>query len=638
MKKSTKALVLALAVFSTISLSSCAIQTKEDFLIEYTYKPAGSDKEITANISAQDMLDHYISKNGSAAAKTYYDAIYATALRKSFADGEFKEYKPTIDSKVKEKIANAKDQADKNDMSWFDYLTNNLGYKDELMDEAQKEEAYRLDSELEAMKTRISDLYYEEFKEWKTPETPDEDYDKYNMVAGENGYLKTKLPYQVRHVLVKNEADATDYTTGAISEDNAIKLSRVINKMTKTSTTSKTFSDIAYDESDDNAKTNRGEYLMDLSTSFIKEFKLGVYTYEALFNNATKSNQLVEKFNIPTNVEGELKEIGVNYIPVGAVEALKNVADQETVLDANGNEVKVNEGKSEYFPRNVLFSKYFNSHNVGFIVNYDIAKTDPTYEYTATDTGLKIKSDINNDGTYDLGTPNFYKDGTVEATHFAQIDGLKYPVLCDESGNPIITVRSDSSSGGVHFIVVEKSPLQDDAKSDVKLNEYFAPVNPLTQNGQDAEGNKYLNHDFPVDAKNQQLKTYVNTNIITTVEGYNSRVTSLKEKYETFSGSKKEFQLFDWITNSVGDLTFQAKDLKVNTLVDQYILQQKLSIDNSSNKALINDWEGYLAVVSKQQEDRKVGLIPETCALNFGNKDYYGVGKLCHYSSELDQK
>lgn len=640
MKKSAKFGALALVALSSVALSGCSVTKKDDLIIEYSYTPEGTKTEVTKSISAQDILDRYIAKEGSTAAKAYYDTIYEIALRETFTNGKFSQYASDIASEANKAVTDAKDAADDADMTWENYLIQNksIGKEDDGMSLSDREHQFYLDCELDAMEDRVSNEFYDQFSVWNssTDTNTQEDINNYNMVYGENGYINSKLPYHVRDIIIKVDADASNYTSGEISQTNAEDLYTLIEALTRTNSTTNTYADVAKRYTDDSSATETmGEYLMDLDTSFINEFKLGIYAYDSIFNTETNTNSLKEKFLMPENVLEDLTDIGIDYIPYEAIVLLNEYSDVEKYKDpVTGNELTVNEGLSSYYPRNILFNKYFNSHNVGFITNKKVDSSDPTNSYTLTDTGTTVLSDIDEDGNYKVSTEAYFADGTSQATHFQKIEGLEEEVLCDEKGNPIIVVRSETSNAGIHFIVIEKSALENQETAEVKLNEYYAPVNPLELNGQDPQGNPYTNPDFPTDSNGNQLKTYVNGNQTLSVSGYGERVDTLRDKYESYQSEKKDYLLFQWVTEG----NFKAANSTVQEKVDQYISSQILSADLSDEQSLIDSWNSYDTTLLEQESARKVGLIPETCAIHFGDSEYYGVGGLCYYTSSLNQK
>lgn len=646
MKNSTKSMILALSAFSTIALSGCGISAKEDFIIDFTYETANGNS-VTEEITAQDILDRYLTNQGSTAAETYYNAIYEVALREVFTNGRFSDKLSDAQADANRDVDEAKDAADTAGTSWEDYLKDTLNIVGDMSVE-DREHQYYLQCEVNAMKEIVSDEFYNTFNQWnpEVDNASEEEINEFNMVYGENGYIQTKLPYHVRDILIQVDADASNYTTGEISSEDAGQLYNLFEALVRSDSETNTYADIARRLTDDSASaTNYGEHLMDLDTAFINEFKLGLYTFDALYNEDLKTNNStfesnVAKFEMPQDVEEELLTVGPTYIPYEAVDLLNQYKDTETVKDAStGQDLTVNEGNASYYPRNIIFNKYFNSHNICFITNNKVDSSDPTNEHTYTDTGITKLTDIDENGNYLISEEPWFEDGSIEASHFQEIPGLDYPVLCDEKGNPIVVSRSETGNAGIHFVVIEKSPLENQETAEVKLNEYYAPVNPLEQNGQDANGNYYYNDEFPTDSEGNPLKTYVNS-IQTTVEGYNERIygnsdsgiTGIGEKYETYTGTQKDFQLFNWVTEG----NFRAKDDAIQTKVEQYINTKMLSVEQSNAQTLIDAWNSYNTTLMDQERNREIGLIPETCAIHFGDPEYYGEGKLCYYSTSLN--
>ena len=641
MKKTTKSMILALTALSSIALSACGISPKEDFVIDYTYDSPNGEST-TSEITAQDVLDRYLNQEGTTAAQAYYNAMYEVALRKVFEDenGKFHEYLSEVQADANQDVAEAKDSANEADTSWEDYLINTLNIKGDNLSVEEREHQYYLQCETTAMKEKVSDEFYETFKQWDPSKdtASQEDIDEFNMVYGENGYINKKVPYHVRDILIKVDADASDYTRGEISSTNAQDIYDLLNELVRSNTTTNTYGDIARRMSDDTASAaTLGEHLMDLDTSFINEFKLGVYTYDALINETVIDNETnrarIEQFTMPQNVEQELSHVGVTYIPYEAAFLLNQYKNTESVIDpTTGQELSVNEGNADYYPRNIIFNKYFNSHNVSFITNMKVDSSDPTNDYTYTDTGATVKTDIDADGNYKLNTEPYFAEGTSEANHFREIPGLEYPVLCDEKGNPILVSRSETSNAGIHFVVIEKSALET-TTDDTPLNAYYAPLTPITQNGVDpSTGDKYYNPDFPTDDNGNQITTYVNNSLTLSVEGYNERVSTLKDKYESYTSTQKDFQLFQWVTEG----NFKAANQAIQDKIDQYIEYSMLNVDATNEQKLIDSWNDYNNTIIEQENARQMGLIPETCAIHFGDPEYYGEGRLCYYTTSAN--
>lgn len=674
MKKYKKPLLLGLTAFGLISLASCDIVGKDNFIIEYSY--TSEDGVVrTKQITADDIYEKYLKSSPKDHAKAYYDAIQEIVVRVSFEDenGKMHKYLDEVKKEADKALAQEKDTADDNDEDWEDHL-DSLGYDDPNWSESKKEHQFWLDKELEEMQEKVEDEYYDTFKVWDSSleENQTDEQKTYNLVFGEDGYINTRIPYLVKHILVKCGDTSDNFIDSSIDESSATKLVRVIKALTNIGTNNTTFNSIAKLESDDTGiESNPDGYLMDTSTSFVNEFKLGVYTYDTLIgpttnsaytNYQTRNNK--ESFNIPgyessgtheSDSDAEfLSNLGATFIPYGAVLELDELKSTTTTLDGK----TVNEGNTAYYPRNIIFNKYFNRHNVAFITPDDVDSTYSTTEVKRkvnyTD-GTSFNSDLDEDGNYTVGSE--LTSASVNLTNFHEFtfaDGTTKKVLCDENGNPIMLVLNATSSGGIHFIVVDRSGLVESQKEytssstarDVSLAEFYAPVNPLTQNGFNyVTEQKYYNTEFPgveeyKDDKGttkltEPKQTYVYTNQAKDYDGYASLVSELKEKYQGYNSTIKDFLVSDWLQLDSTKIT--ATNETVATLIENYEAQVKISYEKSNADTLKSAWDSYTQTIKKQEEQRKTGLIMETCALHFGEEDYYGQGKLCYYSASMDQ-
>src|SRR5574344_267516 len=242
---------------------------------------------------------------------------------------------------------------------------------------------------------------------------------------GNSGWLLDQMPYHYRHILVKLASGKTgEFTQDKIGEStdgkggDATKLSRLIfalaganyasdvhsaNKRTTTIESlpiRQSFGYLASQYSEDNSgspasSTHQGETSIVtkvMSSDFVPEFKLGSYAYETLFNqrevgttygaanayrlapglkkdaasyvgaSAITNGMIDDNQKRENGATGysQIKTPGLGQIPFGAAVALDTNADK--IKDVNGN--KVNEGNEAFYPRNVIFNKYFNKHNI----------------------------------------------------------------------------------------------------------------------------------------------------------------------------------------------------------------------------------------------------------------------------------
>lgn len=680
MKKYKKPLALAITAFSLISLASCgSVTAKENFILEYTYTSPDGTKSVK-QITADDMFERYLKLNPGSHAQAYYDALNEIKVRVAFEDenGLMNEFYDEIKSDTDKEVRKSKDTADDNSQSWDEWLNEN-GYDDPSLSTDEKEKQFRSDKEYEFMKEKIDDEYYETFNTWQNDSTSDPLQQKYNLVWGEDGYIENRLPYNVKHILVKIGSSTDEFTRSEVTESNVSNLVSVVNELVD-SNPDNTFDQIAKIWTEDpGISSNPNGYIMDTNTTFVEEFQLGVYTYETLIttNNEKQleaKNKYKEKnndlaFNIPGyNKEGNhtensvaeyLSDLGVAFVPYGAIAELDEYKSIETY---NGQ--SINEGNSAYFPRNIIFNKYFNRHNLAFIVNEDIKTPEgaTVEEFTANGGNQTIHSDgktsisdLDENGLYQTSGTKYYTDANkTKNFRSIQVGEVSKDVLCDNSGNPIMMVVNATSSGGIHFITIERSSLIDEAyevRDDitprkVSLAEYFAPENPLNSDQTSIDGKKDYNLDFPgVDVDGEATgtpkMTYVYSRTATDYSGYESIIDAdggIKEKYETFqdgsngSSGIKDIKINDWLFDGK-EITIKAVNEDINKLITTYEEKLELSYERAVADALKDKWESYANTLKNQERERLYGLIPETCALHFGETEYYKEGGICNYSS-----
>ena len=673
MTKFKKPLTLALTAFGLISLAGCGgIQSKDSLILEYTYTTPSGETQ-TKNITADDVYQRYLKQNPKDHAKAYYDAINEITIRFSFENenGKMHEFLADMNKEADLAVKGAKDDADSAGTDWDTYLTNQ-GYKDTNMSTDEKEHQLWLDSQLKEMKAKVDDEYYETFKVWdssKIDEADKKEQNEFNLVWGDNGYLKTKLPYHIKHILVKIGGSSDNFITSTVEESQATKLSRVIDRLVSMDPENNSFGQIANIESDDSGSNkNFGEYLMDTDEGFVNEFKLAFYTYDMLFNNETyetyKKLNNADAFNMPgytpegnydeDSAAGYLNNLGVSFIPYGAVKELEKYASTTTTTDGK----TVNEGETSYYPRNVIFNKYFNRHNIAFITDKDvkvpelsaITSTNPENPYKINySDGNTGYTDLINDGKYESSSSAYTG---IDERNFKEVtfaNGEKQKVLCDEHDNPIMVALNATSSGGIHLMVVERSPLVENAKENVldekkarnvSLPEYYAPVNPLERDGiNTSTGRKYFNSDYPgvnntEGSYSDPKLSYVYSRTEKTTYEYGQTVESLETKLTSYQSDSKEFLVNQWLQ---GDNKLQPKDETVKKLVSSYEEQTILSVQNKTADTLKDAWDSYITTIKQQENSRQKGLILETCALHFGEDDYYKKGGICYYSNSKDQ-
>ncbi len=634
MNKCKKALSMLVGLVSITSMTACnsVKATKKDgSLLEYT-----TSDGTKVNYTTNDLLINYFEENSSSTSDVY-NIVYEAMLKKYFDKEANKTTLTELERKAKDDVQKKKDEAQDNADSnktkykdeWEKILDSELSdYKEERRTEKVLYNKYLVS----AMKTKLSDVFYDEFKDWnwKSKYTSDtEDYklqEEFNIFSGNNGYLEKRLPYHVSHILVKVDAASNTIYNGEISSDDAEQIYNVVETLAHGGIK---FGTVAEDNSDDSSKTSYGNLgIMDIATSFVNEFKLGIYIYDSLFNNNTQVKEAIsnDPFNMNEDTTSYFEKLGVNFIPYQAVTDLYKY--RGTTLKPDNTQV--NEGNASYYPRNILFNKYFNNHNISFIVkeSSDIknAETLKSEGKTGND-GNTYYSDLDQNGKWTNGSA--INDDSLKG--FKEItfkNGTKKNVLCDEKGNPIIVVRAGTSDyQGIHFIVIERDGLEKE-KDGVSLEQYYAADTPYLTDGS-------INTNFPLDSNGQPLNTYIN-NTISDYNTYKSRAESLKTVIKDFDSTYDE-RVYEWLlqTSDLGTSNIVVKygDKEVNWTekINKYVYQQ---IEKNASSYTISEdtWEEYIEYLENQEAQRATKLIPETCAVGFSSGDGYEIGGVCYYA------
>jgi hypothetical protein len=641
MKKSKKILILAATAVGLLSLAGCNEVTANGNVI-LSFKDANGT---LTNYTADELFKEYTA-NSQDSTQNYYNAIYNVMVREWFTLSQNESLKKECDKTAQIKLDSQKSQASTNatsngtsyDTEWEKILNTELS---DVAESKRSEAELLLKYQLSEYKTKLEDEYYNQFKTWKKDDASITAEEKTNnLFWGDSGYLKKKLPYHVKHILINVDATSGAYYNGTISSTNVQNLYLAISELANGTS----FGQIAEDLSNDtgSAATFGDLGIMDTSTSYVNEFKLGVYAYDTYFNtNSEVTTSLTSDnnpFNIPTSDASYVKSLGIASIPYGAITKMNELKD--TTLDST-NKV-VNDGDATYYPRNILFNKYFNNHNLGFITPDDLSGSNPTLE-DSSDSLNAHYTDLNTNGKWTNGSQNT-DYSAMKGFRDVQIKNyddngvytgiVTKKILCDDNGNPIIVVRAGTSNyQGVHFIVVQRSALEANKSVtsngetyNVPLNEYYASENPLTNGGA-------KNTDFPTTSTGTQKQTFVNSYSMS-YDKYNERVSTIKTTVKSFD-SNYEMRIFNWLEGQLSVTFNTISGVNVGDRITNYINEKRNSTDNDTRTTNIQTWDNFIEQIEVQQSQRKTKLIPETCALHFkeGFKDNADktVVEACYY-------
>lgn len=574
MKKSKLAIGLMTAMLSAGVLASCgdAVKYSKDGIV-LTYVDGNGNKK---TITADDLLKEYY--DDSSKYQSIFDQINSIVIRNYFTTDESVTYQgqnlkaglsdmPQIKTDAQFKVDSdkrtAQTNADNNGTSYKDEFNSILSSKnvedeDELFDyyvaELQKEkfEENFYKYHIEDIKSGASDV--------KVGDT-EENYWK--------GYFHDMKPYHVSHILVKLEdGSGTNYSNGTVSKENAEKLYEVVNAL---KSGEDSFGTLAKQFSEDtgSAKTYGDLGIMDYSTGYVNEFKLGVYAYENLFSKKADGDEVIGIPNVGDYKEVTKASFGSEFpeIPFKVFKEMKDYAGK--VKDEN--EKAVIEDSANFYPRNIVYNKYLNRHSIAFITGEE---ADALPADTKSTTG-------------------FWKYGD-------EIPGLSGKVVLSVkvagAWTPVLAARAGSDYQGIHFIVIDRSPFTETDAAGVSLSNYYTTYYP-EQSGYPEVGS---------------AKTYVNFSSSSS-DDTKQRATDLKSKLKSFDSDKLNKYIFKKYFKSQG---LQIADADLDKALNKWLDRSLEKKQQETEESWLKTWNDYVETLRKQNSER-TKLVSEACKIGY---------------------
>lgn len=594
-------------LIGALVLTGCNEVTSKDNAV-VTLKDANG-KEVT--IVANEVYSKY--RRSSDGLSKFYNAILEALIRYEYeaktgvGKKSLEEVKQEAASNVKDDKATAEANASTNGTSysteWESILTSH-GCEDEA--ELLQYYIYQIEKE------EVTDKYFLDNRSGLTTE--------YIGVTkgGEKPSTSSEgvFPYHIRHTLVSISAGGSDYYNGVITADEAKNLGDTVKHL---SDGQHTFADVALSSGDTGSGAKGGDVgIMTTTTSFVNEFKLGIYAYDTLWNASHGANSVVEKglgfnddytFAIEDPIDSKVKEmtassyftnLGLKEVPYDAFIQIGEYANDTT--DEAGK--SVNDGNEHFYPRNVLWNYYCNLHNPFVITNQKINGTTGLPETNAG-----------------AGT-RFNSDG----------------VLTDEKGNVIIGVRS---THGIHFMIIQKS-IYDFANTGVSLEDYYTTYVPGDS-------------DYPGHAEGQEKSTYVNYIESTVKADYSTRANEVKSAIKSFD-STYDYRVYEKFV-AADTITFNNTDgIDLGQAIKTYISETRIKNSLNSAKTLNEAWRTYAELIATQYDSRlpstwtdvttvagvddpiapsNYRIVHPRCAVGFAkhNATEWSTGGVCHYEA-----
>ena len=664
MKTGKRSLSLAMSILAIASLTAC-----DD---DYTYPDAKWKEGIIVNVDGKDYKYDEIYQlfdNSKGSAQAYFNV--AKNILAQLVTPKTDTMLSNVDTKINDLKNTWKTNA----------RTNNTSYKEEQEKTFDSENVEDLD---ELREKYISQQQVEknsqDFYEINANGVTDPSYTYYISEQMTKDYVTNQAPYHVSHVLVKVDAssDGEGYWNGKITADNAKKIGNAVRMLAS----SDSFGSVAQLVSEDEGSAKMyGELVtttegsqsvaMEKTTSYINEFKLGLYAYEAYLNPKTKAAEVNTAVRASLRVPGQaaasssfdykndtaVSELitdgtlvgknGAFGIPLSKAITLGYIADVEkNIVDGS----KVDYASETQYPRNILFNNYFNYHGVNFL--YDDSDTyEAEFLKDAIEVGAHSGETILTLNDVKDKLPSKYAEyeyvkgqlSKIDSGKFKTVEGIsdnlynynfdaitkksvltkiptskKILVEKDTDTNPVVIVRGGSSGyQGIHFIVVNNDPF---VNSQNTYQYYRTNIPDASADPASAKSADY--------STNPSLINYVKADINSNTT-YNARRDAVVAAVKA-SDSNIDFRLYEENIKKFGADKFNELLGDYAGIINKYIEITKESSELGKNSSLDESWETYIQTLALQEEITPRGLVPEVCVSAFEGGNYLTLEGICH--------
>ena len=558
MKKSKLSITLVTSFIAAMAMSACSsVSAKKDAIVSFT--PYGSKESIA--LLTDDIYNQY--KNTNSGVGKFYEKILEVLIRYEFKDKGFEDGEQNysqIENWAKNEVQNKKDQAKANAKS------NGTNYDDEwksILESNDVEDANELREKFiyEKEKQVIKEWYADNIDATLRNEFLGVDTNGQKVTSN----VKAAMPYHIRHILVKvDEAGNAEekFYKGTISKEKAELLRDVAVELAEGK---KSFSEIAK-RSDDGSKDKGGDVGImtnDASSGtlgMVNEFQLGLYAYDNIYDATNAADPAASVIKDGLGITQDVVDALPDDFAVVPYEAFVQIGKYADVTaDKYGNQLA--NGSQTLYPRNILWNKYFNMHNVFLIKNAKLGG-----EKFGTATANKEFSELASATAYDTtgNLKGFNNDG----------------YLTDGRGNVIIGVRSEY---GIHFMVIEKS-MYDYADLPV----YYDTKVP-GQDGYDPDADSYVNYVVSIDKTD-----------------YKTRADDVKNKITSFD-STYDYRLYKWFTSEEkykDNISFEGAAEGLNKSIENYIDFLQATNATKQEEGLEKVWRTYNRLIDVQEDNR----------------------------------
>ena len=437
----------------------------------------------------------------------------------------------------------------------------------------------------------------EEYRELKkkqlTKEAFVDNYVSNNQQEVVSNYIKGNkaFPYVTRHILVR--VDDLGFIKARINSGQAYILKDIVSRFANSYESN--FGALAQTHSGDASNANNGDVgIMDTYYDFINEYQLGIYVYDLLFSQRTNETIQTAKngLRIPDAAISNFNKNTITYVPASIFEMIYNY-DSDTYVNSyvKSHQEYLSTGieSIDFHPRNVLFNKYINKHNV-FLISNDIPASYYDRTPSVCDDPQAMDFSRTTYATYDEP-----EEGMTGMRYIEKLcRNAKQRILTDENGSPILGVRSEY---GVHFISISESAFDND------LEQYYT-----------------LNSDIYL------------RNTDTFIGRFSSTFNELSKQKETLLNYAKNFdkklpyKVFKKMLDIDKSYEFECRDanLDLDEMIENLFNNKAQSFDNEINSKLDNRWSDYLAMLENQRDQRETNnnMVSENQMYDFLDNIY----------------
>ena len=552
MKKSKLKLGLVTSFICGMALTACNDVTANDKnVVDYKFGDSTISLS-TDNMYAEDL-------ETSAGLTKYYEKVRDLLVRATFKDvttdatngltvkTQYERIVAQAENKVEEQKETARKNAKNNDTSYSDEL-DAIYESNNVEDETGLKEKFILDLEKQELDSAIMD----NDKQLEILRDGDG--------ANEKGWIESAKPYHIKHMLVKIEGGADDFTRATITKEEGEKLSKVVTLLAS----GERFDDLASNNLlNDDSSDKLGDVgivnnnATTKSLKMVSEFQLGIYTADKIINN--KSGAGIG-FDSMVDIDGTGKvkvedQLEVDEVPYSIMKELGEVSK----YPEEEEDQKIKDVNACVYPRNVIWNKYLNNHNVFVIVNKEPNKSDVTALTT---------------NVVDTNVPDNFVSG--------EKSGFNNGYLCAEDGKVIFGVRSEY---GIHFIKIQKSAYDDDLKT------YY----PISLKVGD------------VDVTKQPVGSNYIVGLDNAKDTFDTRLADIKSAIKSYD-SNSEYRLYNFLVSFAKDKglinTADEETNKILGRIDSHIADLKASETYKQSEGLKSVWENYLRLINLQDSKR----------------------------------